>query len=150
MVPMTLPEAQAVSAEALIELRDASIAFGEHRVLDRVSFSVEAGAVHVLCGENGAGKSTLIKILCGIHTDFEGELRVRGAHAAFRSPADARRAGVAVIHQELSLIGSMSIADNLFLGREITRKGLVDRAEERRVAARLLAEVGLDLDPDVE
>src|SRR5262245_35596158 len=150
MVPMTLPPAQAASTEALLELRDASISFGEHRVLDRVSFSVEAGGVHVLCGENGAGKSTLIKILCGIHTDFEGELRVRGARAAFRTPADARRAGVAVIHQELSLVGSMSVADNLFLGREMTRRGFVDRSQERRVAARLLEEVGLDLDPDVE
>jgi ABC-type sugar transport system ATPase subunit len=147
---MVVRPAQSVSAEALLELRDASISFGEHRVLDRVSFAVEAGAVHVLCGENGAGKSTLIKILCGIHTDFAGELRVRGARAAFRSPADARRAGVAVIHQELSLIGPMSIADNLFLGREIIRKGMVDRSQERRIAARLLSEVGLDLDPDIE
>ena len=148
---MILRPAQAVSVAApLLALAHASISFGAHRVLDRVSFSVEAGAVHVLCGENGAGKSTLVKILCGVHTDFSGELRVRGARAVFRSPADARSAGVAVIHQELSLIGPMSIADNLFLGREIRRKGLVDRSQERLLSARLLAEVGLDLDPDVE
>jgi ABC-type sugar transport system ATPase subunit len=135
--------------ELLVEMRDVSKSFGAARVLDRVSLSVRPGEVHVLAGENGAGKSTLIKILSGAIADFEGSLAVAGRLVRFRSPRDARDAGIATIHQELSLVGPMSVADNLFLGRETTgAAGLFDRRRQRRRAEELLRRLGLDVDPD--
>src|SRR5438067_4230779 len=80
-----------------------------------VSFDLREGEIHALCGENGAGKSTLIKLLSGIHPSgsFEGELHIDGKPAAFRSLADAERAGIAVIYQELALVPEMSVAENI-------------------------------------
>jgi len=113
-----------------------------------VSLSLLGGEVHVLAGENGAGKSTLIKILCGVHTDFSGELRVDGAPVRFRGPADATLAGIAAIHQELSLVGSLSVADNLYLaspGRALSFTHARQRAASVRPSLQL---VGLDVDPN--
>src|SRR5262245_9149406 len=103
-------------ATPLFELRRVSKSFGQTRALHQVSFDVLPGEVHVLAGENGAGKSTLIRIVAGAISDFEGELRVGDRRVRFRRPEDATRAGIATIHQELSLIGGMSVVDNLFLG----------------------------------
>ena len=132
----------------LVAMNNISKSFGSDQVLRDVSFDVAPGEVHVLAGANGAGKSTLIKILSGVVSGFSGELRVEGRPARFGGPVDAIRAGIATIHQELSLVGSMSVTDNLFLGRERTsRIGAVSRAEQRREAARILAELELDVDP---
>jgi len=120
--------------------------FGEVTVLREVSFDVCPGEVHVLAGENGAGKSTLIKILAGIHTEFAGTLEFNGRPARPRSPLEANALGVAVIHQELSLIGLMSVADNIFLGRTPVRAGLVCDARQREEAAHWVRQLGLDLD----
>ena len=121
--------------------------FGPVTVLDRARFELRAGEVHVLAGENGAGKSTLIKILGGVHGDYDGRVAVGGRLVRLRSPQEAAAAGVAVIHQELSLIGPMSVADNLFLGCARGRGGWVDEARQRREARGCLARLGLDLDP---
>jgi ABC-type sugar transport system ATPase subunit len=132
----------------LVAMNNISKSFGADQVLRDVSFDVAPGEVHVLAGANGAGKSTLIKILSGVVSGFSGELRVEGAPARFGGPVDAIRAGIATIHQELSLVGSMSVTDNLFLGRERTNRiGAVSRAAQRREAARILAELELDIDP---
>jgi len=120
--------------------------FGRVAVLSDVRFSVLPGEVHVLAGENGAGKSTLIKILGGIHTEFSGRIEIAGREVHPRNPTEANALGVAVIHQELSLIGSLSVADNLFLGRTPTRWGWVSDARQRREARGWLAQLGLDLD----
>ncbi len=120
--------------------------FGEVPVLRDIPFDVCPGEVHVLAGENGAGKSTLIKILAGIHTEFEGTLEFNGRPARPRSPLEANALGVAVIHQELSLIGPMSVADNIFLGRTPARAGLVCDAQQREEAAHWVRQLGLDLD----
>src|ERR1035437_8047509 len=82
------------------------------RVLKDVQFEVHGGEVHVLAGENGAGKSTLIKILAGVHAEFEGRIEINGREIRPRTPLEANALGIAVIHQELSLIGPMSVADN--------------------------------------
>jgi ribose transport system ATP-binding protein len=122
--------------------------FGAVEVLHGVDFQVLPGEVHVLAGENGAGKSTLIKILSGVHSDFSGELRIQGRSCRFLHPSQASAAGVTTIHQELSLVPTMSIVDNLFLGRE--RKGSwgqVDRTSQEREAIRILAEAGLEASP---
>src|ERR1700690_2445445 len=83
-------------------------------VLKDVQFELQGGEVHVLAGENGAGKSTLIKILAGVHTEFEGRIETNGRAVRPKTPLEANALGVAVIHQELSLIGPMSVADNIF------------------------------------
>src|SRR6187401_1925355 len=94
--------------------------------LKGVSFDLLPGEIHAICGENGAGKSTLIKLLSGIHPhgSYEGEVIIEGAPATFKSIKDAERAGIAVIYQELALVGEMSVAENLFLGAEPTRLGM--------------------------
>jgi ABC-type sugar transport system ATPase subunit len=123
--------------------------FGPVEVLHGVDLDVQAGEVHVLAGENGAGKSTLIKILSGAYTDFSGELLLEGRPRRFSGPADAARAGISAIHQELSLVPALSVADNLFLGRERTRRlGWVDVRAQRMEAADLLAGAGLEIDAD--
>src|SRR5688572_9968624 len=109
----------------LLSMDHISKSFSGVPVLRDVSFAVEAGEVHVLAGENGAGKSTLMKILAGVYSDYTGNIRLDDAPVRFDSPAAAARAGVSVIYQEMSLIGSMSIADNLFLGREHSSAGLL-------------------------
>ena len=130
------------TAPPAAELVALTKSFGAIAVLRSVSLALQPGEVHVLAGANGAGKSTLIKVLAGAIDDFTGELRVGGRAVRFRDPSEARAAGVATIHQELSLVGAMSVVDNLFLGR---RGGaFVARAEERKVARRVLAELGLE------
>lgn len=122
--------------------------------LHDVNFDLRAGEVHALCGENGAGKSTLIKLLAGIHPhgSYEGELRVAGRPAAFQGIRDAEAAGIAVITQELALVDELSVAENIFLGRE-PRRGpgrgwRIDWPELYRRAAALLADFGLAVAPE--
>ena len=114
-----------------------------------VSFDLRAGEIHALCGENGAGKSTLIKLLSGLHPrgSFEGELFVDEKPAAFRSLADAERAGIAVICQELALVEEMSVAENIFLGSEPrTRAGFIDWPKIWRDARALLEKFKVEID----
>ncbi len=118
--------------------------------LNGVSFDLEAGEIHALCGENGAGKSTLIKLLSGIHPHgtYEGKLLVNGVEAQFKSTVDAGREGLAVIYQELALVEEMSVAENIFLGREPLRwGGLIDWPRVMREAGALLDRFALKLDP---
>src|SRR5262245_16933252 len=117
----------------LVEMRGIVKSFPGVRALSGVDFDVRAGEVVALLGENGAGKSTLIKVLGGAVTPDAGELRIDGRPMSLPTPADARRAGVAVIHQEFALVPGLSVAENIFLGREETRWGLVRRGEERRL-----------------
>ncbi|MCQ0003764.1 ATP-binding cassette domain-containing protein [Actinomadura madurae] len=118
-------------------------------VLRGVSLGLEAGRVHVLAGENGAGKSTLIKILTGIERADRGEIVLDGVPVALTGPRDARERGLAVVHQELSLVPELTVADNLLLGREPRRRaGRLDRRRARATALEALGRIGVDLDPD--
>ncbi|WP_295537852.1 sugar ABC transporter ATP-binding protein [uncultured Pseudacidovorax sp.] len=123
--------------------------FGTHRVLDDVSFSLRAGQIHALLGENGAGKSTLIKILTGVHEATAGEIRVHGRPVQITSPHDAQAAGIAVVHQHGNLIASMTVQENLMLGRRLPRRGgvLIDWHHVARHARELLGRLQLDVDP---
>jgi ABC-type sugar transport system ATPase subunit len=132
----------------LLRMRGMGKRFGSTRALDAVDFEAWAGEVHVLAGENGAGKTTLIEILGGAFDDYEGSIEIAGAAARPRSPREAAALGVAVIHQELSLVPSLSVADNLFLGRWPTRFGLVRARAKRDAAKAALERFGLDLDCD--
>lgn len=113
-----------------------------------VSLAVGAGEVLGLVGENGAGKSTLIRIVSGAERPDAGRIEFEGEAAAFAAPADARERGIAVIHQELSLVPQLSVRENLFLGAGWSRRGIVRRRWEEREARRLLGLLELDIDPD--
>ncbi len=132
-------------------MRGISKAFPGVRALDRVSLTVQAGEVHFLLGQNGAGKSTLIRILCGAHHPDEGEILLDGVSARLRSPADARRLGIAVIFQEFSLVPYLDVAQNIFLGREPSGRlpGTIDTRKMHADARRLLDTLGLRLDTRV-
>jgi ribose transport system ATP-binding protein len=133
----------------VLEMLECSKAFHGIRALHRVSLTVRAGEVRAILGENGAGKSTLMNILDGVFADYEGEIRIDGRPVEIRSPRDAQALGIAMIHQELNLVPELSIADNVFLGREPrTRRGTRDRAAMRHGTRAALAELGLDLPPE--
>jgi ABC-type sugar transport system ATPase subunit len=112
-----------------------------------VDFDLESGEVHILAGENGAGKTTLIKILAGVHTDYEGQILLEGHAVRFKSPHDASIYGISAIHQEMSMVNPMSVADNIFLGRERTKKNIwMDYHAQSKKARELLAQLKLDID----
>jgi ribose transport system ATP-binding protein len=133
-------------AATLVQMTGITKRFGRVTVLQDVRFEIRGGEVHVLAGENGAGKSTLVKILAGIHTDFAGRIEYGGREARPRTPLEAKALGVAVIHQELSLIGPLSIADNIFLGRTPAQLGWVRDDRQQEEARHWIRQLGLDLD----
>jgi D-xylose transport system ATP-binding protein len=143
------PHREAQAPPAVVELQDVTVDFPGVRALDHVSVRVHAGRVHALVGENGAGKSTLIRVVGGVYArgTYEGELCVDGRPVRFRSPADAEHAGIAVIHQELALVPHLSVAENLFLGRQPSRFGMVDQLRLHRGASAVLQRLGLRVDP---
>lgn len=130
----------------LVRLSGITKRFGPVTVLRDVQFEVRRGEVHVLAGENGAGKSTLIRILAGIYTEFDGRIEIGGREAHPRTPLEANALGVAVIHQELSLIGPMTVADNIFLGKTPARLGFVKDDEQRKEADYWVQQLGLEID----
>jgi D-xylose transport system ATP-binding protein len=138
-----------VPGPVVLVARDICKRFGGLTALDGVSFDLRAGEVHALCGENGAGKSTLIKLLAGVHPhgSYDGEIRIDGALAAFRSTRDAERAGIAIIHQELALFAGMSVGENLFLGALPRRFGRIDWDRVYAGAGTILEDCGIVLDP---
>ncbi|MBI5160616.1 MAG: sugar ABC transporter ATP-binding protein [Micrococcales bacterium] len=115
--------------------------------LDDIRFRLRPGESHALMGENGAGKSTLIKVLTGVYQPDEGELRFAGAPVRFAQPLDAQRAGVSTIYQEVNLIPLMSVAQNIYLGREPRRLGLIDYRRMNADARDLLSTYGIRVDP---
>jgi ribose transport system ATP-binding protein len=127
----------------VLELEQVTKCFGPTPALRGVSLDVLPGEIHVLAGENGAGKTTLIRILSGAITDHTGSVRLDGRPLRLQSPSDALRAGIATIHQELSLVGSLAVADNLALAGAGSWRG------RRAAAQRALALLDLDLDPDL-
>jgi len=140
-----------MSAEPpLLEVRHLSKQFPGVRALDGVSFAVAAGEVHALVGENGAGKSTLLSIMSGIQQADAGEILLEGREISLRSPAAARRSGIAMVHQELSLCPNMSAAENIFLGSEPRRAGWVERGRMNADAAVLLGGINAGIDPRQE
>jgi len=134
------------SPPGLLHMTRMAKSFDGQRVLHDVDFDLRAGEVHVLAGENGAGKSTLIKILGGVHRPDHGEIRIHGPPVRFRSPREATAGGVAIIYQELSLAGAMSVSDNIFLGRERSAGGWMRFDEQRSETTRVLGRLGLRLD----
>jgi ABC-type sugar transport system ATPase subunit len=140
--------APAAGRPPAIRARGVTVRFGAVAALTRVDFDVQPGRVHALVGENGAGKSTLMRVLSGAVAPDEGVLEMDDRVVAFHSPRDARRVGIRMIHQELSLVPGLSVAENIFLGAEPTKRGILDRRRMRDDARALLSGLGEALDPD--
>src|SRR6266699_2832749 len=132
----------------LLEMRNITKSFPGVRALDGVSFTLNTGEIHALVGENGAGKSTLIKILAGVypHPEYGGEITLDGSARHFANVRDAENAGIAVIYQELSLVKDLSVAENIFLGREPRRFGIINWEELYSRAQKLLDDLHLTID----
>lgn len=131
----------------LLEMRGISKSFPGVRALNDVSFDVRQGEVHALVGENGAGKSTLMKILSGVYQSDAGEVIFKGQAVRFANPRQAQLAGIATIYQELNQVPYLSISENIFLGTELSRRGVLSLGEMHRQARELLARLHLDIDP---
>lgn len=135
--------------ESILEMRGITKSFPGVKALDDVNLKVARGEIHALVGENGAGKSTLMKVLSGVypHGSYEGEITFEGKPVAFSGIADSERVGIIIIHQELALVPLLSIAENIFLGNEIVRGGVIDWPETNARTEKLLRKVGLDERP---
>jgi rhamnose transport system ATP-binding protein len=134
--------------QVLLELQHAAKSFGAVLALVDGSVELRAGEVHALLGENGAGKSTLVKILAGVHQPDSGMLRVGGREVTLHGPAMARAAGIAVIYQEPTLFPDLTVAENMFIGRQPLRSGRrIDRRAMAAEAAAIFARLGVPLDP---
>ncbi|MEK8031705.1 multiple monosaccharide ABC transporter ATP-binding protein [Ideonella sp. DXS29W] len=129
----------------LLQMRHIRKTFPGVVALDNVNLAVCAGEIHAVVGENGAGKSTLMKVLSGVypHGSYEGEIHFDGAERRFSGIADSERQGIIIIHQELALVPGLSIAENIFLGNEPARHGVIDWGQAHQRARELLAKVGL-------
>jgi len=140
----------APAADTILEMRDITKTFPGVKALSNVNLNVRAGEIHAIVGENGAGKSTLMKVLSGVYPygDYSGEIFYEGQECRFTGIHDSEKRGIVIIHQELALVPLLSIAENLFLGNEQTRFGVIDWNLARRRAADLLRKVGLREDPD--
>ena len=129
----------------ILEMRSITKTFPGVVALDDVTLQVERGEIHAICGENGAGKSTLMKVLSGVHPHgtYEGDILFEGEVCEFRNIRESEHKGIVIIHQELALSPHMSIAENIFLGNEILKNGLIDWNQTGAEAAKLMARVGL-------
>ena len=117
--------------------------------LHEVTIELLPATVTAIIGENGAGKSTLMKILSGVYADYEGRILLNGQEVRFANPKEAQEKGISIIHQELNLIPDLSIADNIFLGRELTNSwGVLDKKAMRQQTTALLQRLSLQLSPD--
>ncbi len=126
-----------------------TVSYGGVAALSDVSIDLVSGTVHGLVGENGAGKSTLMRVLAGATVPDSGQLMVGGVPTSFRSPRDAHRAGIRMIQQELSLVPALTVAENILLGAEPSRRGVIDRRQMRARAGQVLQELRADLDPAI-
>ncbi len=136
--------------DAILEMRGIKKTFPGVKALDNVNLKVRAGEIHAVVGENGAGKSTLMKVLSGVypHGSFEGEIRFQGEVRQFADIADSEHIGIIIIHQELALVPLLSIAENIFLGNEQAKYGVIDWGQSYSKTQALLKKVGLGDSPD--
>ncbi|WP_322044612.1 sugar ABC transporter ATP-binding protein [Paraburkholderia sp. J67] len=135
-----------MSASPLLETVGLSRTFPGVRALDRVDFRLFPGEIHTLMGQNGAGKSTLINVLTGVHEPEAGEIRLAGQSVRFSTPQEAEAAGIQTLYQEVNLCPNLSVAENIFAGRQPRKRGLIDWKTIHRRAAEALAELNLSLD----
>ena len=137
--------------QPILEMRGITKTFPGVKALTDVNLSVMPGEIHAVVGENGAGKSTLMKVLSGVypHGSYDGQIFFDGTERKFGSIADSENTGVIIIHQELALVPLLSIAENIFLGHETARHGVIDWFEAFRRTKELLGKVGLQEHPNI-
>ena len=137
-------------SDIILEMRNITKTFPGVKALDNVNLAVAEAEIHALVGENGAGKSTLMKVLSGVypHGSYEGDIVYRGRECRFKNISDSEKLGIIIIHQELALVPLLSIAENIFLGNEPARRGVIDRFEAISRTRDLLRKVGLNEAPD--
>jgi ABC-type sugar transport system ATPase subunit len=133
----------------LLEMQEITKSFPGVLALDKVSLKLDKGEVLALLGENGAGKSTLIKVLGGGYPADSGQIFINGKRASLSSPLDAWQNGVSIIYQEFNLIPDLTVRENIFLGKEKTKKGLIDSADEKEKVELLFNKIGIKLDPEI-
>ncbi|MEU4241865.1 multiple monosaccharide ABC transporter ATP-binding protein [Actinoplanes sp. NPDC026619] len=136
-------------SDTILRMRGITKTFPGVKALADVNLEVSRGEIHAICGENGAGKSTLMKVLSGVypHGDYEGEIEFDGQECRFAGIRDSEHRGVVIIHQELALASNLSIAENIFLGNEQSKRGLIDWNRTNAAAAELMQRVGLSENP---
>ena len=133
--------------EVIVSMKDICKSFPGVKALDHVQFELRSGEVMALLGENGAGKSTLMKILSGVYTRDSGSLEIFGKEYGDLTPKQAQEAGVAIIHQELNMCKHLSVAENMFLGREKTKGIVLANGDMEAEASRILNDLMIDIDP---
>ena len=138
--------------EVILQMKDITKEFSGVKALSDVNLSVRRGEVHAICGENGAGKSTLMNVLSGVypHGSYSGDIYLHGEECKFRSIRDSENVGIVIIHQELALSPFLSVAENIFLGNEVTKAGFIDWQATNTKARILLERVGLAVDPQAK
>ena len=128
-----------------IEMRGIDKAFGSNQVLKNAGFELRDGEIHALMGENGAGKSTLMKILTGVYTRDAGTVVVDGQEVVYKSPQEAEKAGIVFIYQELNVLFDLTVEENLFMGKEITKGfGVCDKKAMRKKAQEVMDKMGVN------
>ena len=133
--------------ETILRMQGIHKYFAGVHALNSVNFELEAGEVHALMGENGAGKSTLIKVLCGIHQRDKGTVEYLGKEVNFHNIGESQDAGISVIHQELNMMGHLTVAQNMFIGREFKKNGFIDDRKMEQEAQKLFDRMGVKIDP---
>ena len=133
--------------QTILKMEHINKSFGNAHVLKDVHFELRQGEVHALVGGNGAGKSTLMKIMTGVYSKDSGEIYVGGKLTEINNTNDAKANGLAMIFQEMSLVPTLSVVENIFLGNEITKNGVRDTRKMQKIAEEILAELGMKIDP---
>ena len=133
--------------DVILTMKGIDKSFPGVHALDHVDLEVRKGEVHALMGENGAGKSTLMKVLTGIYSKDEGTITYEGREVEFSNPRAAQDAGIVIVHQELNMLGHLTVAQNIFIGREIMNGKIIDDKKMNEEANKLFEQLGIDIDP---
>ncbi len=133
--------------EIILQMRGIDKSFPGVHALDHVDFEVCKGEVHALMGENGAGKSTLMKVLTGIYSKDSGTITYEGKEIEFHNPKEAQDAGIVIVHQELNMMNHLTVAQNIFIGREFMKGGIIDDAKMNEESKKLFAQLGININP---
>ena len=133
--------------ETILTMKGIDKSFPGVHALDHVDLEVRKGEVHALMGENGAGKSTLMKVLTGIYTKDSGTITYEGKEVEFHGPKEAQEAGIVIVHQELNMMNHLTVAQNIFIGREFMKGGIIDDAKMNAESKKLFDQLGINIDP---
>ena len=137
-------------SEVVLSTHHLCKSFGSVKVLEGVDLAIKSNSVHALCGENGAGKSTIIKLLTGVYSSYQGEIRIKGTPLSDHSIKKAMQLGIAVVHQEFSILDNLSVAENILLESEPNRYGFLDRKKMHTKCQEVLERLSIDIEPQTE